>query len=931
MILRFFYFFLFSLLFSISSFAQKPIWTEIALEEETNLKFLQTDTVGFIWGLSENGLYKYDGFELSTKIDKLNATSTFTSIAVDEQYNFLIGTNKGELIHFNPYKIKIVKRQVKIKDLSITSIACNVAEKSCLYLSYGNGVLWQTPEIDTFLTTENILVSNEVYASVVDNGKAILATDQGIQIIEIKDKQLSYRLINKSNGLGDVIIPNLIKDKEYLWASNFDSEIYKIDISSLSTSIIDMPVKSEINGIKIINGKELIVFTNDGLYSLTDDNWIKKYPNNGSQEILDITIDEENNLWACNGNNILSKANLGFLLMPNTVDNAHAILKIEKSFWIGSSEGLFIVEGKKKLKILDNNITCLKRIKDDILVGTYSSGIHILNKNGKIIKSIDGWENNPNQSVLYIYPSKDYLYISSLTGVTRLQLTKNKDVYTATNYKSLNDILGPGYIYQILENGGDLYFATDRQGIKIIRNDSLRHFTHFGNGNTLGSIYSMASCEAGIIWFASSTGYIGYVKDQEVHYVNNERFLQDPYTSLIITDDQQIIMVRNASIDVYDPKSNHFLYYNDIIQIPDLELYLNCFDQDEDGIWLAKPNGVLKIEKFNNLKISPETVINQVMVNLTDIGDKNNYAEDQNNLEFKYSAAWMSAPERITYQYKLDGLEENWRTTRDQSALYPMLRPGTYTFRIRASENDKFDSEPEKSFQFTIRRSFYKTWWFLLIMLLLFGGIIRKWRNERKKVRQQKEALNKKRIEAQLISLQTQLNPHFLFNSFNTLIGLIEENPAKSITFTEKLTDFYRNILEFGKNDLINLKDEIKLLETYIHLIKERFGEQLQINIDLKDISSYKIPPLTLQLLIENAIKHNIVSSKNPLIVDIKQEGETILVSNKIQLKYGNTKGTGIGLNNIKKRHTLNNLRPPNIEQNDTHFIITIYLNSIEE
>ncbi|MCF6356465.1 MAG: histidine kinase [Draconibacterium sp.] len=182
-----------------------------------------------------------------------------------------------------------------------------------------------------------------------------------------------------------------------------------------------------------------------------------------------------------------------------------------------------------------------------------------------------------------------------------------------------------------------------------------------------------------------------------------------------------------------------------------------------------------------------------------------------------------------------------------------------------------------------------------------------------------------------MISLQTQLNPHFLFNSFNTLIGLIEVNPEKGITFTEKLTDFYRNILEVGKNDLILLKEEILLLDTYIHLIRERFGEQLNIVININDIESYKIPPLTLQLLIENAVTHNTVSSKKPLHIEIKQNDKIITVTNEIMPKLGNTRGTGIGLENIKKRHTLNNLKPPTVEKSDTHFIVTIYLNKIEE
>lgn len=922
--------YIFSLIiYSCTLNAQKPIWNDIVLEDEINLTSLQSDTIGFVWGLSKDGLFKFDGFKLIKKLAVQKASSTFISFEKDNLQNFLIGTSEGELILYNPYSDQIISSHFKKEKTPITFIDCEDVGNNCLTLSYGNGVHWISTDLDTFLNIENILISNEVYEAILDDSRIILATDQGIQVIEKKDHKLTSKIINKSDGLGDVIISNIIDQDSVMWASNFDSQIYRINSPSDITTF-DLPLKTKINGIKAIDKTRIFVFTNDGLFSLEKDSWIKKYPVFGSQEVHDATIDDEYNLWVCSANNSLSKANLGFQIINNTVDKAQAILKNENKIWIGSSEGLFIVNGMNKIKVLDYNITCLQMLNDDILVGTFSSGIHILSKDGELIGSIDGWDNNPKQSVLYLYPTKDFLYISSLTGVTKMKLSKNNGRYTSSKYQNLNSLLGPGYVYQILESEGVFYFATDRQGIKILGNGSLQHITNFENGNTLGSIYSMTKCDKGRIWFSSSTGYIGYVENGMVNYINNERYLQDPYTSIITSADQKIIMVRNSSIDIYDPQSDHFVYHNDIFQTSDQELYLNCFTEDDNAICLAKSNGILVIEGLQNQKIIPKCLINQVMVNLTDVGNKHKLEEDQNNLEFIYSAAWMTNPERITYQYKLDGVDEKWRNTRDRSAIYPMLRPGKYEFRVKASIDGKFSNETESTFAFTIKQNFYKTWWFILLLLLLLGGIIRNWRNDRKKVRLQKEDLNKKRIEAQLISLQTQLNPHFLFNSFNTLIGLIEENPEKGITFTEKLTDFYRNILEVGKNDLIPLKEEIKLLDTYIHLIKERFGEQLLIDLQFEDVEPYKTPPLTLQLLIENAVKHNVVSTKKPLHISVIQEGSTIKITNKISPKYGNSKGTGIGLENIQKRHTLNNLRPPKIDQSGEHFIVTIYLNDIE-
>ena len=917
----------FALCFGLSTIsAQNPIWKDIVLEE-TNIKALQTDTVGFIWGLSDKGLFKYDGSNLTQKFSVQNDAISLNTFSIDHNHNFLVGTNSGSIIKYNPYTGVTFDIKVIRENSPITYLDCNDSNNACLILSYGMGINWTTSNIDTFLTTENLLISNEVYSAVLDQDIAVLATDQGLQILQEKQGEITSKILNQNNGLGDVIITNVIKENGYYWASNFDSQIYKIDVSSYDVSIINLPNRSKINGIKFIKPSLLAVYSDEGILFYENNIWTKKFPIQGSQKVVDISLDEENNLWICDNSTTLARANLGFELLPTMVDKAHAIVDVGNSFWIGSPDGLFIEEDNQKRKILDKIITCLKMINDDVLVGTFSSGIYILNNKGEIIKNIDGWSNNSNQSVLYLHPINDILYISSLTGVIKMQLSKNNGRYTTSNYQDLNELLGPGYVYQILDKGEDLYFATDRQGIKIIRDNTMQHITHFDNGNTLGSIYSMTKCDADRMWFSSSIGYVGYVFDGEVYNLENERFPQDPYTSLITTSDQKIVMIRNSSIDLYDPVSQHFLYYKDIMQSSEQDLFLNCFTQQENSISLAISNGVVQIGEFKNQKTGPEPLINNVMANLQDVGEKTSFDEDQNNLEFKYSAAWMTDPERVVYQYKLEGLEESWRTTRDESAIYPMLRSGKYTFRLKCSLDGMFAQSNEKSYAFTIKQKFYKSWWFILLMILLIGGVIRKWRYEKKKVRLQKESLNKKRIEAQLISLQTQLNPHFLFNSFNTLIGLIEEDPSKGITFTEKLTDFYRDILTIGKNDLIPLNDELKLLNTYIHLIKERFGDQLIIELNIDDPYSYHIPPLTLQLLIENAVKHNVVSSKKPLIVSLLQSKSTIIVKNKICPKYGDSTGTGIGLNNIRKRHTLNNLRPPHIEQNDTYFIVTIYLN----
>lgn len=161
---------------------------------------------------------------------------------------------------------------------------------------------------------------------------------------------------------------------------------------------------------------------------------------------------------------------------------------------------------------------------------------------------------------------------------------------------------------------------------------------------------------------------------------------------------------------------------------------------------------------------------------------------------------------------------------------------------------------------------------------------------------------------AKFDALKNQLDPHFLFNSLNVLSALIDENPSKAQDFTVGLSKVYRYILDQKHKDLVSLEDEIKFAHTYLNLLKMRFENSFKIEIDQNLISiKAKIIPLSLQLLLENAVKHNRISEKQPLLIKIYRENNYIVVNNNYQPKVEspNYKRNGIGLDNIKLRYSL--------------------------
>jgi LytS/YehU family sensor histidine kinase len=192
---------------------------------------------------------------------------------------------------------------------------------------------------------------------------------------------------------------------------------------------------------------------------------------------------------------------------------------------------------------------------------------------------------------------------------------------------------------------------------------------------------------------------------------------------------------------------------------------------------------------------------------------------------------------------------------------------------------------------------------------------------------EEKEMLKRESLEAQLDALKTQVNPHFLFNNLNTLSAVIPDNPQQAIDFVQQLSKVYRHILEVKNEQSILLQEELDVLKAYAFLLQTRFGDNLQISIRVPDEKlQQRIVPLSLQLLMENAIKHNIVSAAKPLKIDVYTQNGTLIVSNNLQKKQQFSESTGIGLENIRNRYRLLGNRQVEVREEASSFMVFIPL-----
>jgi hypothetical protein len=311
-----------------------------------------------------------------------------------------------------------------------------------------------------------------------------------------------------------------------------------------------------------------------------------------------------------------------------------------------------------------------------------------------------------------------------------------------------------------------------------------------------------------------------------------------------------------------------------------------------------------------------------------------NLQPDQNFFSFDLVALNYSNAGQTWYSYMLEGFDKEWITTQNRTVNYTNVPGGHYVFRYKAGIDPYSKDLPEKELMVNIATVYYQSIWFWLLMAVLSGGLLYFWyrrrlNSNRKMFELQSRAQNLEKEKALVMydSLKQQLNPHFLFNSLSSLGSLIRTDQHLAASFLDNLSKIYRYILQSQESDLTTLDKELKFLSSYIQLLKTRFQNSLQINIRVEDQwLDARIVPVTLQNLIDNAIKHNMLDEELPLVIDVFVESGELVVRNNLQKKNAVETSNRQGLQNLTALYQYLTEHPVKIEETTEFFTIKIPL-----
>jgi len=909
---------------------------------------LYQNNAGVILCGTTKGLYRFDGFDFLLYNSETPIKASVTSVFETKKKKTYIGFSNGNIAELKNNVIQLMHFEEGFPKAAIKSITED--SNGVVWLgTAGEGLYYIKNSRLSNVNTDDGLSDNYIYKALYLPGYCVIAaSDRGINICAVWNNKKYISTYTSRDGLPDNIVRSLfLTDKNELWLGMQDSGISRFTKHISSGSQKTKWRYGQVNDI-VVTASKIYVATEDSSltvfnYDESASSFNKTFGDHTISKLTCLLKDREGNIWAAGENELLRTGKTGlevvYHLSTPQAQQVHCLhYTRDSALWFNIPGGVTRLhksnnrwesETFKLPDFFGTTITTLyEDPADNLWVGSLGKGITIFNHKNKI-------QYRPNESLLdsnnaiSITGNDNIIWISGLEGVVRANLQNNQ--YTYTNFTDTAGI-GNKYVYDIFsDNKKRVWFATDGGGISVLDDNKFHRLKNI-QGYKGNVVYKIIEDNYGNMWYATyDKGVIKYDGKKFTAFTIGQG-LSDMNIAGLVKAGNYIAVVHKNLIDIIDPVTGKITYLDKTLAALDISTDLNACTSDKKGnIYFVSGNNIYSYTIDAATIQQPTVSIDKVELFLKspEAANGNSFKYNQNNLSFYFTGIYYSEPERIQYQYKLSGYDKEWIDTKDHVKSFSNLRPGSYTFRVRVSLNKNFSNATETSFAFTIDKPFWMKAWFVCAAIIMLGLLLYLFIRQRERHINNLNTLTNEKTQSQLETLRIQVNPHFLFNSFNTLISEIETNPADAVTYVERMADFYKSHIHLREKDIIPLQEELNILSNYSFLQEKRFASGLEINVDIDNtvISSSYIPPLVLQMLVENAIKHNIISKEIPLCIDIKNAGKKYLaVMNNINKKMKPETRSGLGLENIQKRYALLEAEKVIIESDEHLFTVKIPL-----
>lgn len=862
---------------------------------------------GLVEIYAKEGLFLFDGEKLSPSgqpslqpVRPLFSVDNSGRKYYVDQNNRLIWKNKTTL---ESIALPLEKPTEVIKGISVGNhiiFSCND----------GTALIYNV--LSPAFTRLRIPNANEIYEIRKDRKDKIwIATDSGLFVYIKTGNSLSLlRRLDQTNILPD----NLVTAMDYdglneMVAGSYESGIFTVSIDDYSIRRYPISVGKRIDHLKCLSHNKIVYGDTDkGLVLAGLDN-NQHYILSSAVEVnslMSLVLTEEGWIAAFEGDGNVTLVNPVLSTFHPGIKGIQCLQLNKGRIYIGTSHGLYRyaaghmerIPGAEKLNI----VSLYTDPGENLWVGSYGQGLYryadgrLQRFESPILK---------DQNIMSMAGIDNRVYLATLSGAYELVLNPDNRYQVGQVLSFHHDeSIGAQFIYTVsVDRTGGVWFGSDGKGLWHLEGSILKPYMAHRYGNQ--SVQSVLSNGQSLWLNLDGINVEQRQLDESGRVLLN--YPADNISGFVQVDQDLVCTYSEGKILLNDGTGRRALLYEGLFEGNLFSPTLNSACSVGPGIVLIA--GDERLVQVTNTELvrrfRPNTVIQSVrFFGSKEEGMRRIFGYNENSIEINFKSIWYNDPSKVSYRYRLKGYEDQFKTTLDQYVFYTNLPPGSYEFELESVGEGPSSASGVVRYQFSIEKPYYATWWFRIIALLLLTGIIYLVVRimERTKIRKQK--LEREKLEAQVAILKSQINPHFLFNSFNTITALIEENPDNAHLYIQKLAAFYRAILTI-QEEAHSVEEEINLLNDFYFLLQQRFGDNLTLHLDVKDRSGV-IPPMTLQILFENVVNHNIISRNKPMQVKIIQNPDkSILFSNSKQKKNVKTTGTGLGLYNIRNRYRL--------------------------
>jgi ligand-binding sensor domain-containing protein len=854
------------------------------------------DDKGYLWTGGYGGLSRFDGVKFSNYGPRKGLVHYWVkSISQDSSKNLIIGTLDGLSI-FDGKKFTNYTTQNGLPDNYINSIDTKGTETVIATRSGLCYLLFQKIKIDTrFKGIEITKVKSTYKDYLVSTAKKIFIVSKdkvqtACQFLPSSDTVITFFETDKSSTLwigtnkglfyiNNYDLQNAIKQtlstqikdnincmfadyKNTLWVGTNTSLIKYFNGKATSYQISKEENANVISCIITDYEQNIWIGTRSGLFKFRDEGFIYYGAEDGLKNpfIQSIVTDKKKNLWfGTSGGGVYKFDNnvfTNYTTNNNLSDDFASALAVDSldRLWIGTNAGLCYQ--------LNNKITTASFLSKDF--------IHFL----FIDKKNNLWAGLKNQVAcienIRAYPKINITYYN-------LPLSANTTEFQLSSM--CEDEKGNRYIASFL--GG--LFIYDGKEIKDITT---------AYGLQTRAVLDVKASVNNYLFVATLDGiYIINLANKTSEKITEEDGLSSNLVySILLTDNEQTLWAgTNQGANKIDLQTFFQSHVKNILSFGKTEGFKGlecntgglCIDST-GSIWFGTVNGLVKHNPVKYISNDNEAKLSFTGIKLfyddTLLPQNAQLASNLNNIRFDFMGICLTNPDKVLYIHKLEGFEKSWSpTTTQNNVTYSNLSPGKYVFKVRCCNNQGVWSTEALTFSFSVNYPFWQHWWFILAVFAFIALVIYvvfQIRLNQLKKEQEKESKTQIEIaKNELKALRAQMNPHFLFNSLNSIQHYILNNKGEEAVFyLNRFAKLMRMILNNSEKTTVTLNEEINALKIYIDLEKMRFSSlfDYEITIDEKLDPDYEqIPTMLLQPYVENAILHGLVPKDAPGILKI--------------------------------------------------------------